>query len=91
MGGRDPWIAYHLVDDPQNARFAMVNFGTAGLRVFDIRQPSRPKEVAYFNHGVPVHGGIGYFDAPRKRIYAADNDGLQVLELEPQVREHLGI
>ena len=51
--GRDPYLAYHLIDDPMNARFAALNFGDAGLRFFDIRDPQKPVEVAYFNHGAP--------------------------------------
>ena len=89
--GRDPWIAYHMIDNPLNAKFAAVNFGTAGLRLFDIREPARPREVAYFNHGPPVHGGVGYYDTARKLLYVAGSSGFQVLELEPQVRKHLGL
>lgn len=89
--GRDPWIAYHLIDNPLNPHFAMVNFGTAGLRIFDIRNPAKPQEVAYYNHGTAVHGGVGYFDAARGLIYAAGSDGLWVLEIEPQVKARLGL
>ena len=34
----------------------------SGLRVFDVRDPLRPREVAYFNK--PVAGGAGAFSAP---------------------------
>ena len=88
---RDPWIAYHLIDNPQNAKFAAVNFGSAGLRIFDIRKPASPSEVAYFNHGSPVHAGVGHYDAARGLIYAGGNGGFWVLELEPQVRVRLGL
>ena len=89
--GRDPWVAYHLIDNPMNAHFAAVNFGSAGLRIYDIRQPEKPSEVAYFNYGPLVHGGIGYYDAARGLIYAAGNGAFQVLEVEPQVRARLGL
>ena len=89
--GNDPWIAYHLIDNPLDAKFAAVNFGNAGLRIFDIRDPANPREVAYFNHGAPVHAGVGYYDAARGLIYAAGNTGLWVLKIEPQVRSHLGL
>ena len=89
--GRDPWIAYHLVDNPLDAKFVAVNFGSAGLRIFDIRQPAKPSEVAYFNHGPLVHGGVGYYDAARGLIYAAGGSGFWVLEVEPQVRARLGL
>jgi hypothetical protein len=89
--GRDPWIAYHLIDNPLNAKFAAVNFGSAGLRIFDIRQPASPSEVAYFNHGNLVHAGVGYYDAARGLIYAAGGSGFWVLQIEPQVRARLGL
>ena len=89
--GKDPWIAYHLVDNPLDARFAAVNFGTAGLRIFDIRRPETPREVAYFNHGELVHGDIGHFDAKRGLLYVAGADGFKVLSFQPAVRRALGI
>ena len=89
--GKDPWIAYHLIDNPLNPKFAAVNFGTAGLRIFDIRQPENPREVAYYNHGNMVHGGVGYYDAKRGLIYAAGGSGFLVLRVEPQVRKQLGL
>lgn len=89
--GRDPWLAYHLIDRIQDPRFAAVNFGDAGLRIFDIRDPANPHEVAYFNHGAPVHAGIGYYDAARKLLFFSDGGGFKVLEFEPQVRRQLGL
>lgn len=89
--GRDPWLAYHLIDNPMDAHFAAVNFGDAGLRIFDIRDPQKPTEVAYFNHGSPVHAGVGYYDSARKLIYFSDAGGFRVLQIEPQVRARLGI
>jgi len=42
---------YHDVDDPAHTTFAMVSMWNAGLRVFDVRHPEAPREVAYFNPG----------------------------------------
>lgn len=89
--GRDPWLAYHLIDNPMNAKFAAVNFGDAGLRIFDMRDPLKPTEVAYFNHGEPTHGGVGYYDAARKLIFVSDSGGFKVLQFAPQVRRQLGL
>lgn len=89
--GRDPSVAYHMVDDPADAHFAAVNFGSAGLRFFDIRDPANPVEVAYFNHGPMVHGGVGYYDTKRNLMYAAGEGGFRVLELAPQVKRRLGL
>lgn len=89
--GRDPWIAHHMVDDPLDAHFAAINFGDAGFRIFDIRDPRMPVEVAYFNHGVPVHAGVGHYDAERRLIYFSDEGGFKVLRFEEQVVDHLGL
>lgn len=89
--GRDPSVAYHMIDNPFDAHFAAVNFGSAGLRIFDIRNPTRAHEVAYYNHGPLQHGGVGYYDAARGLIYAAGSNGLWILEVEPQVRARLGL
>jgi hypothetical protein len=64
---------------------------SAGLRIFDIRQPAKPLEVAYFNHGSLVHAGVGHYDAARGLLYVAGSSGFWVLEIEPQVRTHLGL
>ena len=42
---------YHDVDDPTDTTFAMVSMWNAGLRIFDVRDPDAPVEVAYFNPG----------------------------------------
>lgn len=89
--GRDPTIAYHLIDNPSDAHFAALNFGSAGLRIYDIRDPQKPSEVAYYNHGPLVHGGVGYYDSERGLIYAAGGTGFWVLKLGPQVRARLGL
>jgi hypothetical protein len=43
---RDVSLAYHLIDNPMNAKFAALNFDDAGLRIFDIRNPLKPTEIA---------------------------------------------
>lgn len=87
--GHDPWVSYHMVDNPLNATFAAVSFGTAGLRLFDIRNPDRPAEVAYFNHGALQHAGVSHYDAKRQLLYVPGRTGLQVLQIQPQVIKHL--
>ena len=89
--GYHPSIAYHLIDNIINPKFAMVNFGDAGYRFFDIRDPEHPTEVAYFNHGRPTHAGVGYYDAKRGLVYAASPNTFWVLQIEPQVRRRLGL
>jgi hypothetical protein len=89
--GQNTQIAYHAIDNAQRATFAMVSFGSAGLRVFDIRDPKAPKEAAYFNRGAMQHAAVGHWDAARGLIYEPGPSGLQVLELQPQVIQALGL
>jgi len=44
-------IHYNDVDDPDRTTLALLPMGNAGLRLFDVRNPRRPTEVAYFNPG----------------------------------------
>ncbi|MEX0665981.1 MAG: hypothetical protein WD598_14595 [Acidimicrobiia bacterium] len=89
--GADSSIAHQMVANPDDVKFAAVSFGSAGLRVFDIRNPKKPIEVAYFNHGGLVHAGIAHYDASRGLLYVPSADGFKVLEIQPQVSEHLGL
>jgi hypothetical protein len=40
---------YCSVDNKQNATTLACGYFNSGIRVFDIRRPERPKEIAYFN------------------------------------------
>ena len=82
--------AYHDVDDPLDTHYAVIGFGTGGFRFFDLRDPENPVEVAYFNHGATEHTKA-YVIPDTGHIWASDARGFWVLELEPHVREHLGI
>jgi hypothetical protein len=51
LSGVNASVHYQDVDDPDDTTFAMVSAWNAGLRIFDVRHPSDPEEVAYFNPG----------------------------------------
>ena len=89
--GQNTDVSYHSVNDRYDARFAMISFGGAGLRVIDIRNPDAPVEVAYFNHGSLNHAGVSHYDAERGLIYAPVNGGVRVLELRREVIKQLGL
>ena len=92
-----PTTAYHDVDDSLDSSYAVVNFGPAGFRFFDIREPASPVEVAYFNWGVSEHTK-SYIIPETGHIWVSvedddeegeDEGGFYVLELERQVIEEL--
>jgi hypothetical protein len=91
--GHDPVVGYHSIDNPNNAKLALLDYGDAGLRVFDIRKPRKPSEVAYFNHGTLFgpRSGAPYYDASRGLIYMSDSGGFKVLQVEARVRGELGL
>ena len=51
LSGVNASVHYHDVDDPADTTFALVSAWNAGLRIFDVRDPVHPREVAYFNPG----------------------------------------
>ena len=61
-------------EDPQLAACAYIG---SGLRVFDISDPERPREVGYFNKPAPT-GGYAMaqpaWDVPRRQVWFTDVD-----------------
>jgi len=99
--GTNSSVHYHDVDDPDDTTFVMASMWNAGLRVFDIREPERPVEVAYFNPADVLAGPEVALDQAWGHVrwvpetghiwFASALGGFWVLELEPQVRSHLGL
>jgi hypothetical protein len=83
-----PNVAFHDVDDPLDSRYAVIGFGSAGFRIFDIRDPKDPIEVAYFNHGASGHTKP-YIVNRSGEIWVSGAGGFWVLQLEPQVLDFL--
>ncbi len=83
-----PNTAYHDVDDPLDTSYAVIGFGPAGFRFFDLRDPANPTEIAYFNHGASEHTKP-YIIPETGHIWVSNERGFWVLELEPHVRRHL--
>jgi len=99
-GANSPLQGYagHYCAVPQRAEPGIVacSFIQSGMRVFDIRDPLHPKEIAYFN--APVHSspgadpGFNYamsaptFVPSRSEIWYADgNDGFYALRVTNHV------
>jgi hypothetical protein len=95
-------VHYHDVDSQQRTTFVMASMWNAGLRIFDVRQPLHPKEVAYFNPGLfatasdsglldKAWGHVRYDESSGRIWFATQSGGFWVVELEPQVRQQLGL
>ena len=92
-------VHYHEFDDRRNAKIAIISMQNAGIRVVDVRDPAHPREIAYFNPGdvdagpeVVLDNAWGHprYDAATGQIwFATASGGFWVVELEPQVLEHL--
>lgn len=70
----------------------MMEFGSAGLRIFDLRDGYTPKEVGYFNDGTGhTHSGLFHYDESRGIILVSGSDAMRVLQVQPQVIRALGL
>jgi hypothetical protein len=86
---------YVGVDDPDDASLLFVTWYASGLRVFDIRDPQHPREVAYYNP--PVGEGASRthdwstthprYDPRTGQIWFGSKvNGFNVVELHPSLR-----
>jgi hypothetical protein len=90
--GSNATITEHSVYNKNGAAFVMIEYGTAGLRVFDLRDGDEPKEAAYYNDGKGhVHSGVFHYDDARGIMIASGRQAAHVLMLEPQTIEALGL
>jgi hypothetical protein len=94
-------VHYHDVDNPNDTTFVMASMWNAGVRLFDVRDPANPTEVAYFNPGdvdptsaVKIDHAWGHihYDAVKGEIWFATADGgFWVVRIEQGVRTQLGL
>ena len=100
--GTDDSVHYHDVDNAKDTHFVMASMWIAGIRVFDVRNPSQPTEVAYFNSAdIAPRGqaakldhvwGHTHYDAKRGNVwFASASGGFYVVRIEDQVRKQLGL
>ena len=96
------YMSHYLgVDDPNDAKLLFVSWYSSGLRVFDIADPLRPREVAYYNP--PVGDGASrthdwtttyprYEPSTGRIWFGSKVNGFNVVELHPSLRpSHKGV
>jgi hypothetical protein len=89
----------HYTDTVQDggATFTMAAMWHAGLRLFDMRDPARPREVGYFNPGAAgryldqAYSHMRYRPELGQIWLTTWQGGFWVLELEPRLRQQLGL
>ena len=90
--GSAAFFSEHSIYNKGRAAFAMLEYGGAGLRVWDLRDGYAPKEVAYYNNGTGhVHSGVFHYNEKTGIMVASGAEAMQVLMLEPQVIRALGL
>jgi hypothetical protein len=100
--GENDSVHYHDVDSAANTHFVMASMWNAGVRIFDVRNPAKPTEVAYFNAGDVAGPGQAtlldhvwghiHYDANRGEIwFASASGGFFVVRIENQVRRKLDL
>lgn len=100
--GETDSVHYQDVDSATNTHFVMASMWNAGIRIFDVRNPAQPTEVAYFNPGDVagagqatlldhVWGHIHYDAASGEIWFASANGGFFVVRIENQVRRQLDL
>ena len=84
-------IHFNDVDSATHTRLGLINFLWAGLRIFDIRKPASPREVAYFKPGDGCGGHVRYLPKSGEIWLACSASGFWVLKLTPDVRAAVGL
>ena len=90
----DPGTAtlhFNDVDSATDTHMGLFNFMWAGLRIVDIRNPAKPKEVGYFKPGDGCSGHVRYIPEAGQIWLSCAASGFYVLELKPEIRSSLGL
>jgi hypothetical protein len=85
-------ITEQSIYNENGAAFVMIEWGAAGLRVFDLRDGEKPVEIAYYNDGKGhVHSGVFHYDAESGIMLASGSQAMHVLMVQPETIEALGL
>ena len=91
--GRPGTVTSHWndVDSATNTRLGLFPFTWAGLRIVDLRDPSKPAEVAYFKPGDSCMSHARYLQDTGHIWFACRDSGFYVIELRPELRTALNL
>ena len=78
---------FNDVDSASNTHLGLFNFAWAGLRIADLRNPSKPVEVGYFKPGDFCTGHVRYFPETGVLWAVCGQSGFYVLQLSPELRD----
>lgn len=94
-------VHYHDVDDEADTTFVMAPMWNAGLRIFDVRNPAKPTEVAYFNPADvdpgsetrldQAWGHVRYVKETGQIWFSTESGGFWVVELGRKLRRYLSL
>jgi len=89
--GRAGIAASHFndVDSPTNTRLGLFTMMYAGLRIADLRDPTNPKEIAYFKPGDACMSHVRYVRETGQIWFACNDSGFYVIEVKPELRKTL--
>jgi hypothetical protein len=76
---------YCNVDRQENPRILSCGLWSAGVRLYDIRNPWRPKEIAYFNTAGTMVPGLTRILPEERKLWAATTTTFYVLGLPDDV------
>ncbi|HEX7854809.1 MAG TPA: hypothetical protein VF503_14055 [Sphingobium sp.] len=93
MVGRAGVATTHFndVDSAADTRLGLFGFTYAGLRIVDLRNPTAPKEIAYFKPGDPCMSHVRYMPRTGHIWFACNASGFYVIRVKPALRAKLGL
>jgi hypothetical protein len=77
------------VDNSAETRLGLFPFTWAGLRIVDLRDPTKPTEIAYFKPGDSCMSRARYDQATGNIWFVCQDSGFWVIALAPELRASL--
>jgi hypothetical protein len=76
---------FNDVDSSTDTRLGLFPFMWAGLRIVDLRDPTRPQEVAYYKPGDACMSHVHYLPRAEQIWFACTYSGFYVIQLDPEL------